>query len=218
MRRQIVNELRISATEGDGPCAVEAELNALKDALMLLPAGVTVQDEDGNLLLVNDVAAAQLGVSQSEAAEPSPQLIQRRSQGLELLLAGRAAVTEESTGDGQLKQVLLTSHRPVRIDGRNLLLSCSADISEQKAFEDQLFRSAYYDELTDLPSRRVIEHRVNGLLQRSAANEKFALAFQFQAYQRLLRPRSWRCAADRACQAAGARVARNRHAVADFRR
>ena len=177
MRRQIVNELRISATEGDGPCAVEAELNALKDALMLLPAGVTVQDEDGNLLLVNDVAAAQLGVSQSEAAEPSPQLIQRRSQGLELLLAGRAAVTEESTGDGQLKQVLLTSHRPVRIDGRNLLLSCSADISERKAFEDQLFRSAYYDELTDLPSRRVIEHRVNGLLQRSAANEKFALAF-----------------------------------------
>ena len=100
MRRQIVNELRISATEGDGPRAVEAELNALKDALMLLPAGVTVQDEDGNLLLVNDVAAAQLGVSQSEAAEPSPQLIQRRSQGLELLLAGRAAVTEESTGDG----------------------------------------------------------------------------------------------------------------------
>jgi len=49
---------------------------------MLLPAGVTVQDEDGNLLLVNDVAAAQLGVSQSETAEPSPQLIQRRSQGL----------------------------------------------------------------------------------------------------------------------------------------
>ena len=60
--------------------------------------------------------------------------------------------------------MFLTTHRPVRIADRDLLLSSSADITEQKAFEDTLFRSAYYDELTDLPTRRVIEHRVNTLL------------------------------------------------------
>ena len=56
------------------------------------------------------------------------------------------------------------------------MLSSSADITEQKAFEDTLFRAAYYDELTDPPTRRVIEHRVNKLL---AADEPtgFALAF-----------------------------------------
>ena len=75
-----------------------------------------------------------------------------------------------------VKQVFLTAHRPVRIADRNLLLSSSADISEQKAVEDQLFRSAYYDELTGLPTRRVIEHRANSLLQREAP-VRFALAF-----------------------------------------
>ena len=65
--------------------------------------------------------------------------------------------------------MFLTSHRPVQIAERNLLLSSSADITEQKAFEDTLFRSAYYDELTGLPTRRVIEHRVNTLLTRDGA-------------------------------------------------
>src|SRR6202035_4648604 len=74
------------------------------------------------------------------------------------------------------KQVLLTAHRPVRIAECNLLLSSSADISEQKAVEDHLFRSAYYDELTGLPMRRVIEHRANSLLLREAQG-RFALAF-----------------------------------------
>ena len=75
------------------------------------------------------------------------------------------------------RQVFLTTHRPVRIADRNLLLSSSADISEQKALEDHLFRSAYYDELTGLPNRGVIEHRVNSLLQRDQPHGRFALAF-----------------------------------------
>ncbi|MFX8008252.1 GGDEF domain-containing protein, partial [Acinetobacter baumannii] len=61
--------------------------------------------------------------------------------------------------------------------GRELLISASADITEQKNFEDQLFRSAYFDELTGLPSRRVIEHRANSLLARDRSGEQFALAF-----------------------------------------
>ena len=73
-------------------------------------------------------------------------------------------------------QIIELELRPVRIAERNLLLSSSADISVQKAVEDQLFRSAYYDELTDLPSRRVIEHRANSLLKREQPG-KFALAF-----------------------------------------
>ena len=83
---------------------------------------------------------------------------------------------EECITNGQVQQVFLTTHLPVRIADRNLLLSSSANISEQKALEDQLFRSAYYDELTGLPTRRVIEHRANGLL-RARRQAAFALAF-----------------------------------------
>ena len=172
------HELATVTKAADDPDAVAAELALLRDVLKLLPAGVTVQDEHGHFLLVNDAAANQLGLSEAGSADRlSPQLSRRREHGLELLRDTRSAVVEESSGDGQLKQVLQTSHRVASFAGRNLVISASADISEQKAFEDQLFRSAYYDELTDLPMRRVIEHRANSLLKQGAAGGKFALAF-----------------------------------------
>ena len=198
----------------------ESELNILRDVFRLLPAGVTVQDEHGEFLLVNDAAAALL---EAAAAAPSAsQLSDRRETCLELLRTGRPAVLEEAVAGGPAKQVFLTSHRPVRVAGRNLLISSSADITEQKAFEDHLFRSAYYDELTGLPTRRVIEHRVNSLLKHDSATGPFRAGVsrhrQFQAHQRLLRPRGRRRAAGGDGQAARAGPARIRHPVADQRR
>jgi diguanylate cyclase (GGDEF)-like protein len=144
----------------------------------MLPAGVTVQDEQGRFLLVNDVAAEQLGIAVDGPAAPdSKELTHRRETGLELLRTGRPAVAEEWVTDGEGKQLLLTAHRPVRIGDRNLLLSSSADISARKALEDQLFRSAYHDELTGLPARRVIENRTDNLLQNDELHGRFALAF-----------------------------------------
>jgi diguanylate cyclase (GGDEF)-like protein len=143
----------------------------------MLPAGVTVQDENGRFVLMNDAAAAQLGISDAAPFPvPSHGLESRREVGLVLLRDGRALVTEEAVRNAGEKQILLTTHQPVRISDRSFLLSSSADISDQKAFEDELFRAAYYDELTGLPTRRVLEHRVNGLLERGA-QDRFALAF-----------------------------------------
>src|SRR5256885_1283086 len=142
----------------------DRELNILRDVFRLLPNVVTLQDEQGQLLLANGAAGASLAGS-------------RRDIALECLRSGHPVVVEESIAGDAGRQVFLTSHRPVRIADRDLLLSSSADITEQKAFEDTLFRSAYYDELTGLPTRRVIEHRVNGLLQSEGAQGHFALAF-----------------------------------------
>jgi cyclic di-GMP phosphodiesterase Gmr len=169
------HDLQAAATEDNHELAGDTELSILRDVFRMLPTGVTVQDEQGRFLLVNEAAAAQFGFAVGEPA--APHLNQRREAGLELLRSGRSAVAEECVTNGPVKQVFLTAHRPVRIAGRNLLLSSSADISGQKAVEDQLFRSAYHDELTDLPTRRVIEHRANNLLQRDQPDAKFALAF-----------------------------------------
>ncbi|MBR1176865.1 EAL domain-containing protein [Bradyrhizobium sp. KB893862 SZCCT0404] len=154
--------------------ASEAELGFLKEIVRMLPAGLTVQDAQGQLLLVNDAAAAQLGM---DGSRPSPDLAPRREACRQALSAGQAVVTEEALHEGAARQVLLTTHRPVSLGGRELLISASSDITEQKNFEDQLFRSAYFDELTGLPSRRVIEHRANSLLARDGGSEPFALAF-----------------------------------------
>jgi diguanylate cyclase (GGDEF)-like protein len=160
----------LAGNEGD----IDCELRILRDVFRLLPSGVTVQDDRGNLLLVNDAAASVLKIAATTA--PS-QLSDRQETCLELLRAGRSIVMEEALTSGAAKRVFLTAHRPVQIGERHLLLSTSADITEQKAFEDQLFRSAYYDELTGLPTRRVIEHRVNSLLHRDGPQSHFALAF-----------------------------------------
>jgi diguanylate cyclase (GGDEF)-like protein len=166
-----------AATQSDSELAVDSDLSILRDVFRMLPTGVTVQDAQGRFLLVNDAAAAQLRLADGQtSALASKPLNDRREAGLELLRAGRATVAEECVAGGQGKQVFLTAHRPVRIADRNLLLSSSADISEQKAVEDHLFRSAYFDELTDLPMRRVIEHRASSLIHNSAS-PKFALAF-----------------------------------------
>jgi cyclic di-GMP phosphodiesterase Gmr len=180
------------ATDGDRPAACEAvagardvhaELDVLKEIVRLLPAGITVQDEQGRFLLVNDAAAAQLKIPAGEmlaaaSAPPLPveALARRRDICIELLRADRASVREESVGDGPLKRTWLTAHRPVRIADAKLLLTSSADLSEHKAIQDELFRRAYFDELTGLPMRRVIERHVNELLHEDDA-APFALAF-----------------------------------------
>jgi cyclic di-GMP phosphodiesterase Gmr len=79
-RRQHYN----AGTEGDSAFAGDTELNILRDVFKMLPAGVTVQDEHGRFLLVNDAAAVQLGIAASEPAA-SKELDQRREAGLELL-------------------------------------------------------------------------------------------------------------------------------------
>ena len=169
------HDFQTAMAQADNESEYESELSILRDVIRLLPTGVTVQDEQGDLLLVNDAAATLL---QMDADAPAgSRFAGRRDTCLELLRTGHPAVLEEVVADGQAKQVFLTSHRPVRIADRNFLISSSTDISEQKAFEDHLFRSAYYDELTGLPTRRVIEHRVNALFTQDGAQGHFALAF-----------------------------------------
>src|SRR3977135_522317 len=178
MQSRTQHDPHSAAPDSDDHLAGDSELGILWDVVRMLPTGVTVLDEHGRFLLVNDTAIAQLGIAVGETASRFSQALQhRRETGLEVLRTGRAAVAEESVSSGQAKQTFLTAHRPVRIADRNLLLSSSTEISEQKALEDHLFRSAYYDELTGLPMRRVTEHRANGLLQQSEQHSRFALAF-----------------------------------------
>src|ERR1700759_5063453 len=124
MQTGALHELPTNASEDDNR-ARDAELSFFKDVLTHLPVGVTVQDAHGSLLLVNDAAANQLGMD--GMARVSPLVAQRSASAGDLLQAGREAVAEECLGEGQARQVLLTSHRPVKIGGRDLLLSASAD-------------------------------------------------------------------------------------------
>jgi diguanylate cyclase (GGDEF)-like protein len=162
----------------------QAALTLLSEIVRMLPASVTVQDADGHFLLVNDAAATQFNApaEQFNADSSHSDLLNqafshRRDTAVDLLNTGRSAIFEECVGDGQNKRVFLTSHRPVQIGDRMLLLSSGTDLSRQKATEDELFRRAYFDELTGLPSRRVIEKCACDIIARDGLPERFALAF-----------------------------------------
>src|SRR5664279_6575031 len=90
-------DLTETAINGRDDADARAELNFLSDVVRLLPAGVTVQDENGRFVLMNDAAAAYLGMSDAASfALPSDGLESRREVGLSLLRDGRSLVTEEA--------------------------------------------------------------------------------------------------------------------------
>ncbi|WPO44360.1 putative bifunctional diguanylate cyclase/phosphodiesterase [Tardiphaga sp. 42S5] len=156
----------------------------LREIVRMLPASVTVQDDQGDFLLVNDAAAIQFNASADQFNRPDPQshflvqaLTHRRTTALDLLQSGRSAVFEERVNSERDRRVFLTTHRPARIGDRSVLLSSATDVSRQKEMEEELFRRAYYDELTDLPTRRVIEKHVGDIIGHSGETSHFALAF-----------------------------------------
>src|SRR3981081_4364417 len=116
-----------------------SELSMLREIVRMLPERVTVQDENGNFLLVNDAAAAQFNTPAADLIATPPELAfsskeanRRRDDGIDLLRSGRSAVAEEGATDGRGGRVYLTSHRPVHISDKKLLLSSSVDLTDQK--------------------------------------------------------------------------------------
>ena len=87
------------------------ELRILRDLLQLLPAGVTVQDEQGQFILVNEAAASQLQLA-AGASQPS-QVDERHAANLDMLRGGRPVVLEEVLSCGASKYVFLTAQKSV---------------------------------------------------------------------------------------------------------
>src|SRR3954465_8474111 len=89
---------------------IDADLNLLNDIVRMLPAAVTVQDDQGRLLLVNETAAGQLKLPAGGlvGAPDFPAAMEglpgRRDTSIEVLRTGRGAVLEECFGDGPFKR------------------------------------------------------------------------------------------------------------------
>jgi diguanylate cyclase (GGDEF)-like protein len=161
-----------------------SRLNFLNEVVGSLPTAVTVQDEQGNFVFVNAAAVAQFNVpardivgTVSGTPLPSKELNDRINLARGVLQSGGSRISEEYIRTDHATKIFLTTHEPVVISNRKLVLSSSVDISRQKAVEEELFRCAYYDELTGLPTRRVIEQHANSLIREGEYSVRFAVAF-----------------------------------------
>jgi len=141
-------------------------LAALTRIVDALPVGVTVQSEDGAPLFSNGKAVEFFG--KTGFADQPPVAASRD---------GGTAMTETPILHAGGVRTLLTMSRPVRIREQPVLLSATLDFTERKVAEMELSKRAYFDDLTGLPNRTLIQDHVEQLLRRANADARFALAF-----------------------------------------
>ncbi len=168
-----------------------AQRNAdlLKEVVNVLPLGLTVQDDAGRMVVVNDAAAAALGQAadtlrgqvrlarHGQAGLQAPDPVQQLQHHREHLRSGSRHTYEHTAALGGKTHTWLVTDQPVRIFDDMLLVSASLDITERKRFEDELARQALHDPLTGLPNRALMAEMVESALRAKARGGMFALAF-----------------------------------------
>jgi c-di-GMP phosphodiesterase Gmr len=159
----------------------QTELDVLGAIIRMLPVGLTVQDERGNFLLVNDTAALHLDTPavalDSTTLDAFATTIGGQDSATPAQARAPAILSQQRVMRGQGERVLLTVDRPVSISERTLTLSALIDFTKHKAVEDELERRANFDELTGLPKRTLVEAYVNELLANRDTCGRFAMVF-----------------------------------------
>jgi len=146
-------------------------MQLLEAVLDRLPVGVMVSGEDGRRLLVNQTAARQFGI----AAQPAGAGHGASASQAESGPAEKAEATESTVH--QVSGRALQVHRdPIALAGETLTVSTSLDVTDRMQVENELLHRLCFDELTGLPNRGLIGHRVETILARGGA-ARFALGF-----------------------------------------
>jgi c-di-GMP phosphodiesterase Gmr len=152
----------------------------LNSIINLLPVGVTVESEDGAILLENGMCAKLSGVGDAAASVAVDGASRQAGVTGEPAQSEPAITVEErviAPSGGCGERTLLICKKPVRIQDRSLLLSTSFDFTERRQAEIELSRRAYFDDLTGLPNGALIQEQVGQLLASSEGRCRFALAF-----------------------------------------
>ena len=121
--------------------------DALIEMLDALPVGITAVAASGAALYANRAGSA-------HAALPAGQRVRE--------INGRTIRVEQFR---------------LPIDGETCEVRLSFDVTEQRRLEDDLFRRAYFDDLTGLPNRGLIEQSVASLIETGGGGAVFGLAF-----------------------------------------
>ena len=131
-----------------------------------LPVGVTVETQDGRKLLVNQAAARQFGharepaLAATDIAPPCPP----------------AGVPAEDAVQRVGDRALQMYRSRVYLSDETLEVSTSIDVTERLQVENELLQRLCFDDLTGLPNRSLLRHRVEAILERGG-RARFALGF-----------------------------------------
>ena len=147
-----------------------------------MPVALRLQAEDGKTLLANAMAAELSrngGDAVGQEPPPAPGAGSNSNRDPDATAANKpGTITREDRAVGPRgERTILEIRKPVSIARRSFVLSASFDITERKLVEHELSKRAYFDDLTGLPNRRLIQEHVELLLDSSQTPWRFALAF-----------------------------------------
>ena len=132
-----------------------------------LPLGIVVQNELGDVVHQNRSAAKYLVVPAQELHEL-----------LATIAPFAQSVSSDTYNNGLGNKIeCQTTRQHVHYENKSFLISSSTDVTSAQDRERYLRNAAFFDELTGLPNRRLLEEHTNIKARDAVAGQKFALVF-----------------------------------------
>jgi diguanylate cyclase (GGDEF)-like protein/PAS domain S-box-containing protein len=161
---------------------VHAERERLSSITLNIGEGVCAIAADGKLTFVNRAAADMIellslsitsGNEVSDGARMAPDFLLIPAR--EAMRTGRTIREDDArfrSKDGGAIPVAYTASAVMNDGVASGAVIAFRDITERKAFEDELHQHAFYDSLTGLANRRMLVERLDQALRRSALDRK----------------------------------------------
>jgi diguanylate cyclase (GGDEF)-like protein len=181
--------LRALAAVGSGALSnaelyqqVHVERERLSSITLNIGEGVCAIDADGKLTFVNPAAAdimelpsasTTAGDAVSGGALTAPAFLLGPAR--EAMRTGRTIREDDARFRGKNGAIVPVAYTASAVMGDGTpsgAVIAFRDITERKAFEDELHQHAFYDSLTGLANRRLLVERLDQALRRSALNRK----------------------------------------------
>jgi diguanylate cyclase (GGDEF)-like protein/PAS domain S-box-containing protein len=161
---------------------VRLERERLSSITLNIGEGVCAVGADGKLSFVNQAAADMIELSSSGITIDNPMSEGALTAPDFLLVPARQVMRTGHTireddarfrgKDGTAIPVAYTASAMISDGKPSGAVIAFRDITERKAFEDELHHHAFYDSLTGLANRRLLVERLDHALQRSALDRK----------------------------------------------
>ncbi len=181
--------LRALAAVGSGALSnaelyqqVRVEREKLASITLNIGEGVCALDAEGKLTFVNPAAAEMLelpelnvaaGEQDGEGAQAAPDFL--LVPAMEAIRTGRTIREDDARfqgRNGSVVPVAYTASAVLSGGEPSGAVIAFRDITERKAFEDELHHHAFYDGLTGLANRRMLVERLDQAMQRSVLDRK----------------------------------------------
>jgi diguanylate cyclase (GGDEF)-like protein/PAS domain S-box-containing protein len=160
---------------------VHVERERLSSITLNIGEGVCAIDADGRLMFINPAAAdlidlPPLNIASDQATEPAIAAPDFLLVPACEAMRTRRTIREDDARfrgkDGETIPVAYTASAVMGVGGPSGAVITFRDITERKAFEDELHHHAFYDGLTGLANRRLLVERLEQALRRSELDRK----------------------------------------------